>query len=166
MIEIVLGDVGEVGVEFDADDLMKRQLAGDEHGAALTCSEVKERVVLDGVRWVGGSPEVDEGAKDAGGDAVVRGDVRIVGVTCEEVARGDQAAGFDAVDLVEGVLWRRYDVGDFGFAGGHRRLADLYEVGISVEAEGSAACGCDVLRRPCGLLEEGNDSVAYGLETG
>jgi hypothetical protein len=28
------------------------------------------------------------------------------------------------VDLVEGVLGRRHDLRDFGFAGGHWRLAD------------------------------------------
>ena len=166
MIEIVLGDVGEGRVEFDADDLMKRELAGDEHGAALTCSEVEECIVLDGVGWISGSPEVDQGTQNAGGDAVVGGDVRIAGVAGDEVACGDQAAGFDTVDLVEGVLWRRHDLGDFGFTGGHRRLADLDEVGIAVEPEGSAACGCDALRRPCGLLEQSNGSVAYGLETG
>jgi hypothetical protein len=51
-------------------------------------------------------PEVDEGAEDAGGDAVVGGDVGVVGMAGGEVAGCDEAAGFYAVDLVEGVLWR------------------------------------------------------------
>ena len=46
---------------------------------------------------------VDERAEDAGGDAVVGGDVLVVGVAGEEVRGGDEAAGVDAVGLVEGV---------------------------------------------------------------
>ena len=49
------------------------------------------------------APVLDEGAQDAGGDAVVGGDVLVVGVAGDEVAGGDEAAGVDAVDLVEGV---------------------------------------------------------------
>jgi hypothetical protein len=145
---------------------MKGKLARDKHGAAFTCADVDEGVVLDGMGRISGAPEVDEGAQDAGSDAIVGGDVGIVGMTGDEIASSDETAGFDTVDLVEGVLWRRHDLGDFGFTGGHRRLADLDEVGIAVEPEGSAACGCDALRRPCGLLEQSNGSVAYGLETG
>ena len=55
-------------------------MAGDEHGAAFACTKVDEGVVGDGVGWVGDAPVVDEGAEDAGGDAVVGGDVAIVGV--------------------------------------------------------------------------------------
>ena len=103
-VEVELCGVGEGGVELDADDLMEGELAGDEHGAAFAGTEVDEGVVRDGVGWVGGAPQVDEGAEDAGGDAVVGGDVRVAGVAGDEIAGCDEAAGFDAVDLVEGVL--------------------------------------------------------------
>ena len=108
VIEVELCDVGEGGVELDADDLMEGKLAGDEHGAAFAGADVDEGVVGDGVGWGGGAPEVDEGAEDAGGDAVVGGDVGVVGVAGDEIAGGDEAAGLDAVDLVEGVLRRRW----------------------------------------------------------
>ncbi len=75
--------------------------------------------------WGGGTPEVDEGAEDAGGDAVVGGDVGVVGVAGGEFSGGDEAAGLDAVDLVEGVLgwrWRRHDDGGFGLAGRLRHV--------------------------------------------
>ena len=119
MVEVGLGDVGEGGVEFDADDLMEGEFAGDEHGAAFARAEVEEGVVVDGVGWVGGAPEADEGAEDAGGDAVVGGDVGVVGVAGDEVSGGDEAAGVDTVDLVEGVLWR---LGRRGFGFGHQRI--------------------------------------------
>ena len=45
----------------------------------------------------------DQGAQDAGGDAVVGGDVLVVGVAGDEMFGGNQAAGVDAVDLVEGM---------------------------------------------------------------
>ncbi len=99
-----LGDVGDGGVEFDADDLVEGEFAGDEHGAAFAGADVDEGVAGDGVGWGGGAPEVDEGAEDAGGDAVVGGDVGVVGVAGDEVAGGDEAAGVDAVDLVEGMV--------------------------------------------------------------
>ena len=108
VIEVELCDVGEGGVELDADDLVEGKLAGDEHGAALAGTDVDEGVVGDGVGWVGGAPEVDEGAEDAGCDSVVGGDVGVVGVSGDEVAGGDEAAGLDSVDLVKGVFWRRW----------------------------------------------------------
>ena len=58
---------------------------------------------MDGVGWWGLAPVGDEGAEDAGGDAVVGGDVLVVGVAGEEVGGGDEAAGVDAVGEVEGV---------------------------------------------------------------
>ncbi len=54
---------------------------------------------------MGFEPVDDEGAQDAGGYAVVGGDVGVVGVAGEEVAGRDEAAGVDAVGLVEGVDW-------------------------------------------------------------
>ena len=122
MIEVELGYVGESRVEFDADDLMEGQFAGDEHGSAFAGAEVEEGVVRDGVGWVGGAPEIDKGAENARGDAVVGGDVGVVGVAGGEIAGRDKAAGFDAVDLVEGVLdrfWGRHDEWGFRFASGH-----------------------------------------------
>ena len=101
---------------------MEGEFAGDEHGAAFAGADVDEGVVVDGVRWGGGAPEIDEGAEDAGGYAVVGGDVGVVGVAGGEVSGSDEAAGFDAVDLVEGMLgrrwWRHHQYG-FGFAWGH-----------------------------------------------
>ena len=116
-VEVLLGDVGHGGVELDADDLAEGELAGDEHGSAFAGADVDEGVAGEGVGWVGGEPEVDEGAEDAGGDAVVGGDVGVVGVAGDEVAGGDEAAGLDAVDLVEGMDGGGFDLG--GFAWGH-----------------------------------------------
>ncbi len=130
VVEVALRDVGEGGVEFDADDLAEGEFAGDEHGAAFAGADVDEGVVVDGVGWGGLAPVVDEGAEDAGGDAVVGGDVLVVGVAGDEVAGGDEAAGVDAVDLVEGVvwwLWRwRRDERVFGFACGHCRSQRIW----------------------------------------
>ena len=119
VVEVELGDVGKGGVELDADDLVEGELAGDEHGAAFACADIDEGVVGDGVGWVSGAPAVDEGAEDAGGNAVVCGDVGVVGVAGDEVAGGDEAAGVDAVNLVEGMLRRLrggHDEWGFGFA--------------------------------------------------
>jgi hypothetical protein len=126
VVQIALRGVGQGGVEFDADDLVEGKFAGDEHGAAFAGTDVDEGVVGDGVGWVGGAPEVDEGAEDAGGDAVVGGDVGVVGVAGDEVAGGDQTAGLDTVNLVEGVLRRlrgRHYEGSFGFAFGQGVLS-------------------------------------------
>ena len=76
------------GVEFDADDVAEGELAGDEHGAAFAGADVDEGVAGDGVGRGGVAPEVDEGAEDAGGDAVVGGDVLVVGVAGDEVLAG------------------------------------------------------------------------------
>jgi hypothetical protein len=126
VVQIALRGVGEGGVELDANDLVEGKFAGDEHGAAFAGTDVDEVVVGDGVGWVGSTPEVDEGAEDAGGDAVVGGDMGVVGVAGDEVAGGDEAAGLDSVDLVEGVLLRlwgwHYEWG-FGFACGQGVLS-------------------------------------------
>ena len=49
------------------------------------------------------APVLDEGSEEAGGDAIVGGDVGVVRVAGGEVAGRDQAAGVGAVGLVEGV---------------------------------------------------------------
>ena len=107
VIEVGLGDVGEGGVEFDADDLAEGEFAGDEHGAAFAgaAAEVDEGVVLDGVGWWGFEPVDDEGAEDTGGDTVVGGDVGVVGVAGEEkvLRRSIETAGIYAVGVVEGL---------------------------------------------------------------
>ena len=56
VVEIALGDVGEVGVELDADDLAEGEFAGDEHGAAFAGADVDEGVAGDGVGWDGVAP--------------------------------------------------------------------------------------------------------------
>jgi hypothetical protein len=51
--------------------------------------------------WDGLAPVVDEGAEDAGRDAVVGGDEGVVRVSRDEIAGGDEAARIDVVGLVE-----------------------------------------------------------------
>ena len=123
----------------------------------------------------GVAPVVDEGAEDAGGYAVVGGDVGVVGVAGDEVAGGDEAAGVDAVDLVEGVdagRWCRHDEGRFGSGFrldcgfGQVFSADLDEVGVAVEAEGLAAGGGDAEGSPGGFVEESDGGLADGFEAG
>ncbi len=58
---------------------------------------------MDGVGGGGLAPLGDEGAEDAGGYAVVGGDVLVVGVAGDEVGGGDEAAGINSVGQVEGV---------------------------------------------------------------
>ena len=107
-----------------------------------------------------GEPVIDEGAEDAGGDAVVGGDVGVVGVASGEVTRSDEAAGFGTVDLVEG-MDRGFDF--LGFAWGHG-LADLDQGWVAVEAEGLAACGGDVLWGPGGRGLDGDVGLTDGFE--
>jgi len=79
------------------------EFAGDQHGSAFASANIKEGVAVDGVRRDGLAPEVDEGAEDAGGDAVVGGDEGVVGMAGDQVAGGDEAAGVQIVGEVEGV---------------------------------------------------------------
>ena len=150
-------DGGERGVEFDADDVAEVVFAGDEQTAAFAGADVDEGVAGDGVGRDGFAPLGDERAEDGGCDAVVGGDVLVVGVAGDEVFGGDEAAGVDAVHLVEGVLgrrWRRHDEGGFGFAGRLRHvldLADLDQVRVGVEAQGFTAGGGDVEGGPWGI---------------
>ncbi len=111
--------------------------------------------------WGRGEPVVDEGAEDAGGDAVVGGDVGVVGVAGDEIARGDEAAGLGAVDLVEGVDGGGF--GLFGFAWGHG-LADLDEGWVTVETQDFAAGGGYVLWGPRGRGLDGDVGLADGFE--
>jgi hypothetical protein len=100
-LQIVLRDVGHIRIEFDAEDLTEGEFAGDEHGAAFAGTDVEEGVAVDGVGRDGLAPMVDEGSEDAGCDAVVGGDEGVVGMTSDEVAGGDEAAGVDVVGLIE-----------------------------------------------------------------
>ena len=49
VVEVALGDVGEGGVELDADDLAEGEFAGNEHGAAFAGAVIDEGVGVDGV---------------------------------------------------------------------------------------------------------------------
>jgi hypothetical protein len=102
-VDIALGYVGHLRIELDADDFVEGEFAGDEHGSAFAGADVEEGVAVDGVGWDGLAPVADEGAEDAGGDAVVGGDEGVVGVAGEKVAGGDEAAGVQIVGEVEGV---------------------------------------------------------------
>ncbi len=104
---VLAGDHGEVWVELDADDPAKVEFAGDEHTASLPCTDVDEGIAGDGVRRDCLAPAVDERAQDAGGYAVVCGYVFVVGVAGDEVFCGHEAAGIDAVEVVERVDWKR-----------------------------------------------------------
>src|ERR1039458_5194660 len=101
--DILASDGGERGVELDADDLAEGVLAGDEQAAAFAGADVDKGVAGDGVGRDGFAPLGDEGAEDGGRDTVVGGDVLVVGVAGDEVLGGDEAAGVDAVHLVEGM---------------------------------------------------------------
>ncbi len=86
------------------------------------------------------APLVDEGTEDAGRDAVVGGDVLVVRVAGDKVLCWDEAAGVDAVHLVEGMdregcelkqiarecaRWdeARFWWGEFGFGRGHSQAS-------------------------------------------
>jgi hypothetical protein len=98
-----VGEGGEAWVELDADDIEEGVLAGDEEGSAFARTDIDEGDAFDGVRRFRGEPAVDEGAQDGGCHPVVGGDVLVVGMAGEEVFGGDEAAGLDAVGLVEGM---------------------------------------------------------------
>ena len=104
VVEIAGRDAGEGRVQLDTDDLPEGKLAGYHHGSGFAGSYVEECVFIYGVGWVCPLPECDEGAENAGGYTVVCGDVGVALVARLEMLRGDQAAGFYAVDLVEGML--------------------------------------------------------------
>jgi hypothetical protein len=101
--DVLARDGGHGGVQFDADDFAEMVFAGDEQAAAFASADINECVTPDGVGRNGLAPVVDEGAQDAGRDAVVGGDVLVVGMAGDEVTGGDEATGVDAVGLVEGV---------------------------------------------------------------
>src|SRR5258708_16476097 len=56
--------------------------------------------------------------------------------------------------------------GGFGLRVGMGSLADLDEVGVTVEAEDLATGGGDVEGSPCGVVEERDGGAAYGFEAG
>lgn len=112
-VDVVLGDGGEAGVEFDAEDFKEGGLGGDEQGAAFAGADVEKGVAVDGEGRRGAvEPEVDEGAEDGGRDAVVGGDVLVAGVAGEELGAGDEAAGVGAVGGVEGLYGRALPGGE------------------------------------------------------
>ncbi len=170
MVEIALGDVGQLGVEFDADDLAEGKFAGDEHGAAFAGADVEEGVAVDGVGWDGLAPVVDEGAEDAGGDAVVGGDVGVVGVAGDEVAGGDEAAGVDAVGQVEGMDGTGGELeevlGPLGawVAWACQRI--WTRLGLPSRPRVRRPAGVMLLRGPGGMVEEDDFGVADGFEAG
>ena len=93
----------------------------------------------------------------------------VVGVAGDEVPAGTRplvstpwiwSKGW--MGLVVARAWRAVALG-FGWAW---CSADLDQVGVAVEAEGSAACGGDVLGVQAGSVEEGDVGVADGLEAG
>ena len=164
--EIAAGDCGHGGVEFDADDLPEREFACDQQGAAFACADVGEGVAVDGVGGDGVAPELDEGAEDAGGDAVVGGDVGVVGMSGDKAAGGDEAAGVYAVGLVEGMDGAGGGLEEVVRAlfGGHVGLAELDEAGVAVEAQDAASLGGDLCGIPSWRGEEGDGRLAYLLK--
>ena len=46
-IEITVGDVGELRVQFDTEDLFEGGFCGDEHGSALAGADVEEGVAIE-----------------------------------------------------------------------------------------------------------------------
>ncbi len=147
---------------------MEGELAGDEHGAAFAGADVDEGVVGDGVGWVGGAPEGDEGAEDAGGDAVVGGDVGVVGVAGDEVAGCDEAAGLDAVDLVERVLRLlrgRHDEDGFGLAWGHGQRI-WTRLGLPSRPRVLRPAGVMLRGGPDWRVEECDGGAANGFDAG
>jgi len=100
---VLAGDAGEGGVEFDADDRAERELGGDEEGAAHACAEVEEGEVLKRRGGLGALPAFEQGEEDGRRDAVIGGGMAVVEVAGLEVTAGDQAAGADAEFQIEGV---------------------------------------------------------------
>jgi hypothetical protein len=100
---VLAGDDGEGWIEFNTDDTPEGILAGDQQTAAFAGTDIDEGVAGDWVGRDGLAPVGDELAEDGWGDSIVCGDVLIVGMAGEEVVGGDEAAGVDAVHLVEGM---------------------------------------------------------------
>ncbi len=120
MGDVLTSDGGERGVEFDTDDFAEAEFAGDEQASAFAGADVDEGVAGDGVGRDGLAPVADERAQDGGRDTIVGGDVLVVGVTGDEVPGGDQAAGVDAVRLVEGMDREVGELEPVARAGGRR----------------------------------------------
>jgi len=106
-VNVGAGDADKLWVELDAKDFSETVLAGDEHATAFAGSDIDEGVAGDGLGRDGLAPAIDERAQDAGGNAVIGGDVLVVGMSREQVARGDKTAGIDPVNLVKRVNGQR-----------------------------------------------------------
>jgi len=98
------GDAGEVGVQFDAFDAEEGKLRSEEHGTSLACADIEEDGVFDGLRCGALQPDVEKAMKDAGGDAVVGGELFYLGLgASSNDGAGDEAGGIGAMELVKGV---------------------------------------------------------------
>ena len=98
---ILAGDSDELRVEFHADDLAKAVLAGHQNPAAFAGPDIDKGIAGHWVRRNRLAPAIDEGAQYAWCDSVVGGHVLVVGMAGKEMTRGNEAAGVDAVHLVE-----------------------------------------------------------------
>jgi len=103
--DVGVGDEGEVGVELDAFDAEEGILRGEQEGTAFAGAYVKEDGLLDGgLGMCLLEPVVEEVVEDAGGDAVVGGEVFDLGVCAlRDDLAGDETGGVGAVEAVEGV---------------------------------------------------------------
>ncbi len=103
-VEVTLGDAGELRIEFDAENLLKRRLGGNEHSASLAGTNVQKGIAIEREGRRGAVlPEVEERPENGRGDPVVRGYVAVGGVAGEEVVTGNKAARVCAAKLIEGV---------------------------------------------------------------
>jgi hypothetical protein len=95
--DVGLGDAGEFRVELDAFDALERELAGEQHGAALAGADVQEDSLFNGLGSGAMQPDVEQAVEDGGRDAVVGGELGDLGVCslCDDFT-GDQAGGVGA----------------------------------------------------------------------
>uniref|UniRef100_E6QHL1 Uncharacterized protein n=1 Tax=mine drainage metagenome TaxID=410659 RepID=E6QHL1_9ZZZZ len=117
-VAIFAGNVSETGMQFDGDDLAKRQASGEQRGASHASAEVDEGVFPERSGTVQRPPAVAQALEDGRGNAVVGGAVAVVGMAGFEMAAVDEAAGFDLVFEVEGVTEIAVldaEAGEFGF---------------------------------------------------
>jgi len=98
-------DVGECAVELDALDTEKRVARGEQRSATFAGADIEEDRLFDGSGEVQAlQPEIEQGLKDAGGDAVVGRELGgFYGGAASDGVSGDEAGGVRAVELVEGV---------------------------------------------------------------
>ena len=95
----------------------------------------------------------DQRAQDAGRNAVVRGDVLVVGVARDEVRGGDQAAGVHAMHLVEGMDGKGRQLQQIAGTLGCRRKREavrgLGSFGFGFAATHRAVCAVAGCMGPC-----------------